>query len=288
MAIQSPAAATSDVESNRSYADWSAIFAGAIFAAAFSLIMLTFGSGLGLSMISVEQGKGISMRWWMIAAGLWFIWVAVSSFGAGGYLAGRMRHPIGDATEDEVETRDGINGLSVWAVGTLIAILLAMGGVGSLMGLTASATGSVAGGVASLVEEQGDYFASLILRDDTGASPSSDAQSEIRIILARSVSQGEVSGHDRDRLLRIAAAEAEVAPGEVEQRVDEALNTFEQARKDAIEAVEQARIAAVLSAFVVVATMVASAAIAYFGATLGGNHRDNGMPLRRFAIRRDP
>lgn len=288
MAIEHPVTATSGMESDRAYSDWSAIFTGAVFAAAFSLIMLTFGSGIGLSMISAEPGEGISMRWWMIAAGLWFIWVAVSSFGAGGYLAGRMRHPIGDATEDEIETRDGVNGLSVWATGTLIGILLAMGGVGSLMGFTASATGSAAGGLASLVEEQGDYFASLVLRDDSGSSPSSDAQSEIGIILARSVSEGEISEADRDRLMRIAASQADVEPQEVEQRVSDALDAFEEAREEAIEAVERARMAAVVTAFVVAATLVASAAVAYFGATLGGKHRDQGTPLSRFAIRRDP
>lgn len=287
MAIAPSPPSAPDVESPRSYADWPAIISGAIFAAALSLIMLTFGSGVGLSMVSAEPGEGVSMTWWMIAAGIWFIWVAVSSFGAGGYLAGRMRHPIGDATEDEVETRDGINGLTVWATGTLIAVVLAMGGIGSLMGITASATGAAAGGAVNLVEEQGDYFASLILRNDSGASPSSEAKSEIGTILTRSAAEGEISEADRERLVQIAAAEADMDTSEVEQGVNEALQTFEQAREDAVDAVEKARIGAVITAFVVAATMVISAGIAYFGATLGGQHRDQGMPLSRFAFRRE-
>lgn len=287
MAIEHPSTAASDTGSDRAYCDWSAIFSGAIFAAAFSLVMLTFGSGVGLTMLSAEPGEGISLKWWMIAAGLWFIFVAASSFGAGGYLAGRMRHPIGDATEEESETRDGVNGLTVWATGSLIAVVLAMGGVGSLMGITASATGAVAGGAASLVEEQGDYFASLILRNESGVSPSAEAQSEIGTILTRSVAEGEISPSDRERLVHIAAREAEMQPAEVEQRVNEALSMFEQARDEAMEAVEQARIGAVITTFVVAATMIASAAIAYFGAALGGKHRDQRMPLSRLAFRRE-
>lgn len=272
-------AIVSDVENSRAYCDWPAIFLGAIFAVAFSFIMFTFGTGLGLSMLSAEPGEGVSMRWWAIAAGLWFIWVAVSSFGAGGYLAGRMRRPVADATDDEIETRDGVHGLTVWAAGTLIATVLAIGGVGGLISAGATATGTAAGGVAELVDEQGDYFASLILRDDAGASPSPEAQSEVGTILVRSIAEGSVSPADRDRLVRIVAAETGTQPAEVEQRVDEALNTFEQARQDAIEAVEQARIVGLITAFVLAATMVVSAAVAYFMATLGGQHRNQGIPL---------
>lgn len=286
MAIAPSNTAGADDNSRRTYADWPAIFTGAIFSAAFSLVLLTFGSGIGLTMLSAEPGEGISMQWWMIAAGIWFIIVAVSGFAAGGYLAGRMRHPIGDATEDEVETRDDVNGLTVWATGTLIGVILAMGGVGSLMGITASATGAAFGGAAQLVEEQTDYFGSLILRNDSGTATSSEAKSEIRTILTRSVTEGDISQADRDRLVRIAAAESGMAPGEVREGVNEALETFDEAREEAMDAVEMARVAAVITTFVVAATMIASAAVAYFAATLGGKHRDQGMPMSRLAFRR--
>lgn len=294
MATESPrpaavpgSAAVSDVESSRSYCDWPAIFAGAVFAAAFSLIMLTFGTGLGLSLVSAEPGEGISMQWWAIAAGLWFIWVAVSSFGAGGYLTGRMRRPVAGTTADEIETRDGVHGLTVWGAGTLIATVLAIGGIGGLMNAAATATGTAAGGAADLVEDQGDYFASLVLRDEAGASPSPEAQSEVVTILARSVVEGEVSSADRDRLVQIAAAEADTQPAEVEQRVEEGVAAFEQAREDTIEAVEQTRIAGLIAAFVMAATMVVSAAVAYFAATLGGQHRNQNLPLSRFSFKRE-
>jgi hypothetical protein len=269
----------SDVENGRSYCDWPAIFIGAIFAVAFSFILFTFGAGLGLSMLSAEPGEGVSMRWWAIATGLWFIWVAVSSFGAGGYLAGRMRRPVADATADEVETRDGVHGLTVWAAGTVIATVLAMGGVGGLIGAGLSATGSAAGGAAELVEDQGDYFASLVLRDEAGASPSPEALSEVGTILVRSVAEGSVSPANRDRLVQIAAAETGTQPAEVEQRVDEALGALEQARQDAIEAVETARVVGLITAFVLAATMMVSAAVAYLTATLGGQHRDQRIPF---------
>lgn len=279
--------ALSEVENSRTYTDWPAIFSGAIFAAAFSLIMLAFGSGIGLSLVSAEPGEGVSLRWWAIAAGLWFIWVAVSSFGAGGYLAGRMRRPFTGVSEDEVETRDGMHGLVVWAAGTLIATVLAIGGIGGLMGAAATATGTATERAVDLAETQGDYFADLLLRDDTGTAPSPQAQSAVVTILARGMAEGEVRPADRDRLLQIAAAETNMQPEEVEQRVDQALNTFEQARQDAIEAAEQARILGLIIAFIVAATMMLSAAVAYFAAILGGSHRNYYVPIRRLTLRRE-
>ena len=73
------------------YVDWPAIFAGTALAVALSFVLLTFGSAIGLSVASFEPGEGVSLRWLAIASGLWFLWVAITGFGAGGYLAGRLQ-----------------------------------------------------------------------------------------------------------------------------------------------------------------------------------------------------
>ena len=112
------------------YVDFSDIVGGALVATAISLILLGFGSALGLSFASAQPGEGISLRWVAIGGGLWLIWTAVSSGAAGGYFAGRMRKPVGDADADEIETRDGAHGIAVWALATLIMTLLGATGVG--------------------------------------------------------------------------------------------------------------------------------------------------------------
>jgi heme/copper-type cytochrome/quinol oxidase subunit 2 len=286
--INQPSVSTGTAETDHSYTDWAAIFAGAVFAAAFSLIMITFGAGLGLSFASPEPGEGVSMRWLMIAAGLWFIWVAVSSFAAGGYIAGRLRRRVGDSTEDEVETRDGAHGVIVWAAGTLIAVVMAASGVGGLLGAAASATGAAAGSVASIIEEQGDYFSSLVVRSGGDERVSPEAREEVTAILARSVSQGEVSDADREYLIQLVASETGADPAEVESGVNSALEQVEAARQEATDMIEQARIAGIVAAFILAATMIVSAAVAYFSATYGGQHRDQNVPFRRFAAGRKP
>ena len=84
------------------YVDWPAILAGALLSAAFAFVLVTFGSAIGLSVASPYSGEGWSRTGFVIATGLWTLWVIVSSLMAGGYLAGRMRRRIADVTDHEL------------------------------------------------------------------------------------------------------------------------------------------------------------------------------------------
>ncbi len=134
-------------EDARPYMDWPAIFAGAAVAAAISLVLLTFGTALGLSLTSAHEGQSSSLFWIAVIGGLWLLWVQVSASMAGGYLAGRMRRRHGNATEYESDVRDGSHGLVVWAVATLLAAFLAYSGA---LG-TVTAVGQTAGAAASAI-----------------------------------------------------------------------------------------------------------------------------------------
>ncbi|MEQ8749378.1 MAG: hypothetical protein RIC52_06330, partial [Amphiplicatus sp.] len=107
-----------------SYVEWGPIFAGAVLAAALSLVMFAFAGGVGLAISSPWQGPSgaalgvVSVAWTMI--------VLLFSSMAGAYVAGRLRSPRADATADEVEVRDGTHGLLVWATGLLLGALAAM------------------------------------------------------------------------------------------------------------------------------------------------------------------
>ncbi|MDZ4777822.1 MAG: hypothetical protein SGJ23_13670 [Alphaproteobacteria bacterium] len=129
-----PAVAT-PTSSDHSYVDWAAVFAGAVLATAISFVLLTFGAALGLGLSSPREGEGVSVVAFVVAAGLWIVWVQVSSFMAGGYVTGRLRRRINDGTEHEVDVRDGLHGLLVWATGALVGAVLAasaLGGAGAL------------------------------------------------------------------------------------------------------------------------------------------------------------
>lgn len=151
---------------DRSYVDWAAIFAGAAVASGVMVVLTTFAGGLGLSSFSVDDGGDISAVWLVITA-LFIIISMVASYMLGGYITGRMRRPTGAATRDESTVRDGLNGLVVWGLGTVVSALLLAGVIsggakvvgsaaetavqtaGNVIGGTAQGAGQLAGGVIS-------------------------------------------------------------------------------------------------------------------------------------------
>jgi hypothetical protein len=255
--------------------DWSAAIGGALIATALSVVMIAFGSGLGLSAVSPEAGEGVSLAWVTIAAGLWFIWVAVSSFAAGGYFAGRMRRSTDLPGSDGAETADGAHGLVVWAVGTVLAALLAVSGVSGIAGATASAVGSGASTVAEALGDQASYYAGRVLTDEGGgAIGNAETRERVGTILTRSLSQDELAPADRDHIAGLVAAETGAEPEAVGARIDAVLADLQAAREEAVEAIDNARVAGVIGAFTIAATLLVSAVAAYGAAGFGGRHRD--------------
>ena len=112
-----------------SYVEWSSVIAGTVVATAISFLLIQFGGGLGFA-AAKEWGDDVhKVRWLIILTGVWLLWVQVSASIAGGYIAGRMRRPLADASAHESEVRDGAHGLLVWATGTVITMLgLALAG----------------------------------------------------------------------------------------------------------------------------------------------------------------
>lgn len=140
--------------SDRGYVDWASVFAGVVVATGVAFVLTTFAAALGLGSISIGEDGGISM-WWLIITALFVVVSMVAANALGGYIAGRMRRPVGSATKDEITVRDGINGLTVWGLGMIVTALLATsavtGGIraaGNAAQVAVEATGSAVGGVA--------------------------------------------------------------------------------------------------------------------------------------------
>ncbi|MDB5569725.1 MAG: hypothetical protein JWN93_908, partial [Hyphomicrobiales bacterium] len=131
---------------DRPYLQWGPVLAGAAGASAIWWTLMAFGSAVGLSMTSAWPGERASGTTMAIVATLWTLLVHVTAYGAGGYIAGRMRAPTTDFPSDERTFRDGAHGFVVWAVAVLAAgyiLATVVGGVGAAATQTLS---SVAGG----------------------------------------------------------------------------------------------------------------------------------------------
>lgn len=126
------------------YLDWGPVILGALGAAAMSVVLLAFGSALGLSVVSPYQYAGISAKGAAIAAAVYLALVMVASFAAGGYIAGRMRTPWRTTDEVEMHFRDGAHGFGVWSLGVLLGAALAASGVGAVVSAAGKATTTIA------------------------------------------------------------------------------------------------------------------------------------------------
>ncbi|MEO1909701.1 MAG: hypothetical protein ABGX10_04610 [Paracoccus sp. (in: a-proteobacteria)] len=140
-------------DTKRGHVDWASILAGAAIAAGASVVFTGFTTAIGLGSVSPEEGEGLG-TFSLILVGLFAFIAMVAVYGLGGYIAGRMRRRS-STSEDEVEARDGIHGLTVWALGMLLGGILAAGAVtsgvraaGNAATTAVEAAGSAVGGVA--------------------------------------------------------------------------------------------------------------------------------------------
>ncbi|MGD9913474.1 MAG: hypothetical protein AB7S80_05275 [Rhizobiaceae bacterium] len=284
-----PVAVAAVPSETASYVDWGAIIAGAVVAAAISLVLFIFGSALGLSFADFDEGGGMSVGWFAVTAALWAAWVQVSAYFAGGYLAGRLRRRVHDATEHESDIRDGSHGVIVWAVGIVFSGALAFAGLTGAISVTAQTASNVVAGAASN-DAAGEY--SLVvdryLRGAEAANPPLPAgtRDEVGRIVAASIADGALAAPDRDYLTATIGRAAGIDQATAQARVDALWADAQATRQKALEAADQARKMTLLGAFLTAATLFLAGAAAYFAATLGGNHRDKQVELIGWSRRR--
>jgi hypothetical protein len=273
---------------NRSYVDWGAILGGAFVAAALSTIMTSFGAAIGLSLTSPLPGKGVSMTVMAVTTGLWVLWVGVSSFAAGGYLAGRLRRRAHDASEHESNVRDGAHGAIVWALGTvLLALMLASTAAGVTKTAVEAASNTAGGALATLADKAADPLTMAtdrLLRGTTAANPAQaeDPRAELGRILARSAASGTIAPEDKSYVASIIASRTGISQADAEKRIDDTVTQVKAAADEARMAAEKARKYGILIAFLTAAGLLVSGAAAWGAATVGGNHRDEETELRFF------
>lgn len=267
------------------YLEWSPSWVGGLVAAALSFVLLAFGSALGLAAASPSSSWRDTSAIFTLVSGLWLLLTALASFGLGGYLAGRLRIPLRPHSPEEAEFRDGIHGLLVWAIAVLIGAILAVA-VSSAVGRAPEARSSSASTTEPLFALELDQ----LFRSDH--KPTDPGDPELRAQAARIISS--VLGHramapeDRAYLVRLVETRTGLAAADADGRVTQIVNRSR-------DAVAKARHSAVILAFMVGASLLLGAAVAWLAAAAGGQHRDSGVALdfwqrwevdRGFIIRR--
>ena len=268
-----------EMPSAQSYLQWSPAVAGGLLAAALAFVLHAFAGAIGLAAASTAPTwRDASIALWLLS-GVYLVFVAVAASGLGGYVAGRMRLRLTNAVPDEVEFRDGVHGLLVWAAATLLTVLLALAASQIATRLSGSGTTGAAGGAQSAGERLFAYELDRLFSADGAVRAGDDARAEAaRILLSTGGHDGIVIG-DRTRLVRLVVARTGLPRPEVEQRVQDAILAADQSLK-------RARNATTLLAFFAGAAALLGAAAAWFGACAGGRHRDEAtIPSLRWGTR---
>jgi hypothetical protein len=251
-----------------SYLQWTPVIAGALGATALSFILVTFAAAVGLGVSSTAPTwRDASAALWILS-GLYLILQAVLSFAFGGYIAGRLRPPLAAGPADEVETRDGVHGLTVWALAVVLG--------GTLAGLIGAATinrSAPSSATTSAAEPLLSYELDRLYRSarrPANVDIRPDRAEAGRILLTASSHNGMVSD-DRTYLIQQVAAATGLAPPDAERRVDNVIASSK-------TAIARSRRSTIILAFSIATALLLGAVAAWAAACTGGRHRD-GAPL---------
>ena len=283
--------------SGTSYVEWGAVFAGALAASAISFVLLTAGAAIGLSLISPYAGESYSKTAASVAV-FWSVAVPILSFLVGGYIAGRMRSAWEAASSDEVQFRDGMHGMLVWALSIVAGGLLAFLAAGTLANSGAQVSaGALSNRDAVVAPAIDTLFGASVAQAAPAATPApaapaatpapsavpgtgeravvpdSDARAVIARTLIAAAAAGELTPAQKRSLAQIVSERTGLSQADAEKRVD-------QAYKDAVAAIETARKAAVLTGLATATALLAGLLAAWFAAQNGGRHRDENIPAR--------
>jgi hypothetical protein len=285
------------VHRHQGVVSWAAIFAGGVGAAAFALILLTLGTGLGLTWISPWSSAPSNAKAFGFAAVIWVCVTSILTSGLGGYLAGRLRSRWQAVDDDEIHFRDTAHGFLSWAVATLFtaAILTtAVSGIAQTAAKTAAAAGSVMTGTIQRGNADAatntwplGYFVDSLYRMPAGSSSAANAsatsgnsvpRAETALILVNSAATGDqLSPEDTAYLSQLVAQRTGLTPEAAQARVVttytrlvQKITALNAAAKDAADRARKVTIGASLWLFV---SLLMGAFSASLMATHGGRVR---------------
>jgi hypothetical protein len=251
---------------------WGPAIAGAIAAAALAFVLDSFGLAIGLALASASPTWRDTSFALVLLSGLYLVLAALASYGLGGYIAGRMRHRYDPGEFPEFQ--DGMHGLLVWGIATLLAGVIAAMTLPLLPGTPGVASGSrqAASPVPgeSLIGFELDRLFRGSERRNAG-DLSYDRTEAARILLTTSSHSG-MDPADRAYLAKLVSVDTGAAAPDAERRVDEAAL---RAKQD----INRARSSAVILAFMTGAAALLGAIAAWAAAVAGGRYRDGRDPI---------
>ena len=247
---------------------WSCVIAGAVCASALALVLHAFAGAVGISLSSTAPTWRDSSAALVLLSGLYLILVALASYGFGAYIAARLRVPSAN-TSDVSEFRDGVDGLLVWALATLLTGLIALAVAQAAPRLATSSGSSAQTSVAG--ENIIAYDLDRLFRSERRAQGAAEninyPRAEAARILLTASSHRGMQAEDRSYLVRLVTTVTGLAPPDAERRVDQVIG-------QAKDNISRARRTGVILGFMIGAAALLGAAAAWYVASATGRYRD--------------
>jgi hypothetical protein len=263
---------------------WTAAIAGAFAATAVTFLIISLGSGIGLSVASPYRVSPSSTALTLIGA-IWLLMAQAFGFACGGYLAARMRSHFVDDASAEGRFRDGAQGFLVWSLGVVItALFVVLAGFYTASTAT-NASANLVGAAANGSENGGpvtnttDYFVDMLFRPgpstnapaaNDNAAVNNQSRAEAGRVLAHAVTQGQLSNDDRTYLAQLVSQRTGLSQDEAQQRVT---NVENQERDSVKQAADKAAKAGAYLSFWTFMSLLFGAVAAVLGGILGGESR---------------
>ena len=265
---------------------WGAVLAGVVVALVTQLILNMLGIGIGAATLDPGAGSGEnpSVTSFSIGAGIWWTLSGILASLAGGYAAGRLAGKPKESTA-------GWQGLTTWALTTLVIFYLLTSTLGGILGgayrTMTSALGNVAQAAGSTAQTAAqvaaptlprvaDPFSSIeqSVRAATGGNdPAALRDGAVTAVRAALTGNPQQAQEARERAAQaIARAQnipVEEARTQVQQYEQQYRQGVDQARQRATEAADTAAKAVSRGALFGALGLILGALAAWFGGRMG-------------------
>jgi hypothetical protein len=248
---------------------WAAVLAGAAASLAITLVLLSFGTGMGFAVVSPWGNSGVSATTFKIGTGLFFIVMAMLSSSIGGYLAGRLRTKWVGVHSTEVQFRDTAHGFLAWAVASVLGAALLASPASSILGNTFGGAAVGAANVANSGPMAG-YVDTLLRPNDPTAQAQGQADPRpemVRLLTTDFRAGNDVNSNDKAYIAKVVAARTGLSQADAEKRVNDVVT---QAKAD----LDATRKAAMQTAIWLTLSLFIGAFSAALAAMEGGGLRD--------------
>lgn len=143
--------------------EWGAVVAASIIGTAITFFLVSVGTGIGLSLVSVHGATAPGAKTFVTGGAVYFLAANAFGFAVAGYVAGRMMRGVFSNSEED-HFRTDVHALAVWGLGVVFGAVLLV--------LTAGPTIS-AGAASSAAATPVNYWVDRLFR------PASPQRAEI-------------------------------------------------------------------------------------------------------------